>query len=149
MCQGVKVCQGSPEHCTVNQLNLQNLQRTRTGSRRCLLIFGSPQRSLVRVTPFWLFGCLSHVKNVLETFFEFIVAVFTIIITFASIYRTEKPQISKMAAFFGGQKIPKRPLSSLTSLWYLSPTWIFRFPLNFVSSRVRVPARFTALAVRS
>jgi hypothetical protein len=41
------------------------------------------------------FGCQSHVKNVLETFFEFIVAVFTVIIIFASIYRTYKPQISK------------------------------------------------------
>jgi hypothetical protein len=59
------------------------------------------------------FGCQSHVKNVLETFFEFIVAVFTVIIISASIYRTYKPQISKIK----GVTVKKSKISR----WLVSP----------------------------
>ena len=108
-----------------SQRQKTRLDRTfRHYSQHCLLIFGSLPEVPGLCHPFlalWqtFLGCRNHVKNVPETFFEFIVAVLTVIIIFASIYRTDKLRILKMATF-GGQK-SQNSLSAVSLVHGTSP----------------------------
>ena len=136
------------EKFTVNQLNLQNLQRTRAGSRPRLLIFGSldvyqPFSALQRMPA----GCRNSSGGVLEAFFEFLVVVFKITILGALIY---KPQASnlKKRVLVAAKKIQKRPTAFSLCCGTCSQHEFLASRLEFRRLSCQVPTRFTAPAVR-